>query len=124
MSTLVIAAIQSAGTTEGGQQKESLENSRMCGKDFGLTCVSQMEQDGARREAKVGDVGAELKPLQRRGGIKHNVSFRPLQEDKRAKIFVYHLTHNALIHCNNDHYSALKMPGEKKKHTIAFVISN
>lgn len=43
-----------------------------------------MEQDGARREAEAGDVGAELDPLQRRG-IKHNVIFRPLQEDKRAK---------------------------------------
>lgn len=55
-------------------------------------------------------------------GIKHNVIFRPLQEDKRAKKTVYHLTHNELIHGNNDYYSSLKMPGEK--YTIAFVISN
>jgi len=38
-----------------------------------------MEQDGAGREAEVGDVGAELKPLQTRGGIKHNVIFVPCE---------------------------------------------
>lgn len=41
----------------------------------GLTCVSQMEQDGARREAEAGDVGTELDPLQRREGNKTQCDF-------------------------------------------------
>lgn len=73
-----------------------------------------MEQNGAGREAEVWDVGSELKPLQTRGGIKDNVIFIPCKSCKQKgwKI-VYHLTHNALIHCNNNYYSALQMPGEK-----------
>lgn len=34
-----------------------------------------MEQDGARREAEAGDVGAELDPLQRREGNKTQCDF-------------------------------------------------
>lgn len=32
-----------------------------------LTGMSQMEQDGAWREAEVGDVGSKFKPLDKRG---------------------------------------------------------
>lgn len=39
--------------------------------------MSYMEQNRAGREAEVGDVRAELKPLQMRGGIKDNVIFIP-----------------------------------------------
>lgn len=80
-----------------------------------LTCVSYVEQNGAGREAEVGDVGAELKPLQTRGGIKDNDIFILCESctQKGWKI-VYYLTHNALIHCNNNYYSAVKMPGKKK----------
>lgn len=39
------------------------------------TCVSYMEQNRAGREAEVGDVCAELQPLQTRAGIKDNVIF-------------------------------------------------
>lgn len=83
---------------------------------LGLTCVSYMEQNRAGREAEVGDVCAELEPLQTRVGIKDNVIFIPCESCKqRGWKIVYHLTYNALIHFNNNHYSALQ---------IAFVISN
>lgn len=45
--------------------------------------MSNMEQNGAGREAEVGDVGSQLNPLQtqkRGGGIKDNVIFIPLRE--------------------------------------------
>lgn len=42
-----------------------------------------MEQNGAGREAEVGDVGAELKPLETRGGIKDNVIFIPYKSCKQ-----------------------------------------
>lgn len=38
-----------------------------------------MEQNGAGREAEVGDVGSELQPLQTRGN-KRQCDFHPLQE--------------------------------------------
>lgn len=40
-----------------------------------LTCVSQVEQDGARREAQVEDVCSELKPLNKRGHFYNEIAF-------------------------------------------------
>lgn len=75
---------------------------------LGLTCVSYMEQNGAGREAEVGNVGSELKPLQTREGIKDNTIFIPCKSCKqKGWNTVYHLTHNALTHRNNNYYSAL-----------------
>lgn len=42
---------------------------------LGLTCVSHVEEDGAGREAKVGDVCSELEPLQTRGENKTQRDF-------------------------------------------------
>lgn len=40
-----------------------------------LTCVSHVEEDGAGREAKVGDVCSELEPLQTRAENKTKCDF-------------------------------------------------
>lgn len=37
--------------------------------------MSNMEQNGAGREAEAGDVGSELEPLKRSGRIRDNVIF-------------------------------------------------
>lgn len=46
---------------------------------LGLTCVSYMEQNAAGREAEVGNVGSELKPLDEKGN-KRQCDIHPLQE--------------------------------------------
>lgn len=112
MSPTVITAINlSSGTTADEEAvKTIISGINISFQRWGLTCMSQMEQNGTGREAEVGDVGSELNPLQRRWGIKDNVIFIPCEScrTKGLKI-VYHLTHKALIrvHCNNNYYSAL-----------------
>lgn len=80
MSAVLTAIRSSCRTTAGKQQAEKLEKkvesvAKISFQTRGLTCVSQMEQDGARREAEAGDVGAELDPLQRREGNKTQCDF-------------------------------------------------
>lgn len=76
--------------------------------------MSYMEQNGAGREAEVGNVGAEFKPLQTRGRIKDNVIWILCKSCKqKGWQIVYHQAHNALIHRNNNYYSALQMAGKK-----------
>lgn len=91
----------------GGKNKKKFISKR-------LTCVSYMEQNGAGREAEVGNVGAEFKPLQTRGRIKDNVIWILCESCKqKGWQIVYHQAHNARIHRNNNYYSALQMAGKR-----------
>lgn len=53
-----------------------------------LTCVSNVEQHGAGREAEVGDVGSELKPLHRRGGNKRQMLFLSSARALNKRLFM------------------------------------
>lgn len=68
--------------------KNSFNHEANVEKLWELTCVSQVEQDGAWREAEVGDVGSEFKPLQKRGKILTMRSFLLSSQSGKQKSWI------------------------------------